>query len=120
MLVIAVGVGYLSETAGAIVGVIGLLGLLVAGVTFSESLPRVGPQQPKQAASCCGCSCAIAVLLIPASALALWSAAGPEYAVLALPAWVPLVRLMDAAARLGSWLLSRADNDRDLARSDHT
>jgi len=107
VLLVGIGVAYLFETVGVIIGVIGFLGLLAAGAGFSESLPRVGPAQAKQSASCCGCSCVVALLVIPAGALALWSSAGPEYALLAFPAWVPLVRLMDAGGRLSSWLVER-------------
>jgi len=108
MFLVGIGVSNLFETAGIILLALGFCGILAAGAGFSESLSRVGPVQAEQSASCCGCSCVVALLVIPAGALTLWSAAGPEYALLAVPAWVPLVRLMDAAADVTARTIHRA------------
>lgn len=82
-----------SSGGGNVEGV-GWLALLVGGGLFVYGTGRVGPEQQQ---SCCGCSCAVALLALPVGLFWLWSAGGPALAALAIPAWVPLVWLLDFA-----------------------
>jgi RNA polymerase subunit RPABC4/transcription elongation factor Spt4 len=98
--------GLLQEDVGGVESVGWLLLVVGIGMTI-YSVGRVGPQRQ---ASCCGCSCVIALLVLPAATLALWSAGGPLLAAIALPAWVPLIWLLEAAALTarfaGAWASS--------------
>jgi len=42
----------------------------------------------------------VALIALPVAALALWAAGGPALALIALPAWVPLLRVLDWTWRL--------------------
>lgn len=94
-IVAAVGIGLallLQGASGSVAGFFGLIGILAligAIGTGSQASGRVGPAQPRQA-SCCGCSCAVALLVIPSAGAILWTHGGPATATLALPAWIPL------------------------------
>ena len=83
---------------------VGWLTLLIGGAIFVYSVGRSGPQRQ---ASCCGCSCVVAALALPSTALLLYAAGGPSAAALALPVWIPLVWVLDAAWVAG-WLGRRA------------
>jgi hypothetical protein len=76
-----------SEDAANVVGAIGVLALVLAALAYASYTGRVGPQRQ---GSCCGCSCAVALLVIPAAGLALWSQGGADVAAFALPASLPL------------------------------
>lgn len=84
----------LADATAAIGGWGLIIGLCGAGLAF-YGLGRVGPEQQS---SCCGCSCMVLVLAIPITALALWAVGGPVIALLAFPAQIPLVRVLDAVA----------------------
>jgi hypothetical protein len=98
--VILVGIALLlndvSEGAANVVGAIGVLSLVLAAFAYASYTGRVGPQRQ---GSCCGCSCAVALLLIPAAGLALWSQGGADMAAFALPASLPL-----------SWAIARIEH----------
>jgi hypothetical protein len=77
---------------GALIGFIGV-GLAVYGSG------RVGPAQQQ---SCCGCSCLVLLLVLPAGALALYAHGGPLLAALAFPLWIPVAHAADIAWRLAA------------------
>jgi hypothetical protein len=76
---------------------VGWLCALVGGGMVVYSVGRSGPQRQS---SCCGCSCAIALLAIPAAGWAVWTAGGPLLAAAAVPAWIPLSWALEAESRL--------------------
>lgn len=99
-----------SSDAAGIVGGIGLLALIGAGGAWASYTGRVGPQPQK--GSCCGCSCAVALLVIPAAGLVLWSRGGAEMAALALPAWLPIAWALDTGERAArAWLYPGIEKD---------
>jgi hypothetical protein len=81
------------EAMGWLFGVVGV-GMVIYGVG------RSGPERQQ---SCCGCSCAVALLAIPAAGWALWVSGGPLLAALALPAWFPLSWTIHAGAVFAYW-----------------
>jgi hypothetical protein len=85
--VIGLLVSIFSSEVGEVIAALGLLGLIGAAVIGVGSSGRVGPEQKS---SCCGCSCVVMLLVIPAASLALWHHGGPLLAALAVPAWIPL------------------------------
>jgi hypothetical protein len=91
--VAAVGIGLAlllqgaSESIAGFFGLIGLLALVGAVGMGAQASGRVGPARQ---ASCCGCSCTVALLVIPSAGALLWAQGGPAMAVLAFPAWIPL------------------------------
>jgi hypothetical protein len=93
--VAAVGIGLallvagLSEAVAGVFAVIGIGAAIGALAMGSRWRGRVGPAQPRQL-SCCGCSCAVALLVLPTAGTLLWMQGGPGLAALALPAWVPM------------------------------
>jgi hypothetical protein len=93
--VAAVGIGLallvagLSEAVAGVFAVIGIGAAIGALAMGSRWRGRVGPAQPRQL-SCCGCSCAVALLVLPTAGVLLWMQGGPGLAALALPAWGPL------------------------------
>jgi hypothetical protein len=99
---------------------IGLLsGLVAVGVAVVREMgneERVAPLRVRQT-SCCGCSCAVALLVLPAAGALLWSHGGPGAAVLALPAWVPLVRVAELAYAMGVAALAVARRSAARMRS---
>jgi Double zinc ribbon len=104
---IALLINGVSESAANVIGGIGVLALLGAAGAYAAYSGRVGPQRQS---SCCGCSCAIALLVIPVTGLALWQRGGPELAVLALPAWWPIswaLSLGEQGARTALGVISR-------------
>lgn len=102
---IALLVNGASSDAAGWIGGIGFLALIGAGAAYASYSGRVGPQQQK--GSCCGCSCAVALLVIPAAGLALWSRGGPEMAALALPAWLPISWAIEIGERAARGALER-------------
>lgn len=78
---------------------LGWVTLLIGGATFVYSVGRAGPQRQS---SCCGCSCAVAALVVPTTALVLYSAGGPGLAAVLVPAWVAFIWTVDAALVVGS------------------
>ena len=88
-----IGLSLLTQSvSGAVAGVLGLIGIgaLIGAVGMgARSKGRVGPAVPRQA-SCCGCSCVVALLVIPSVGALMWAHGGPALATLAVPAWVPL------------------------------
>lgn len=78
---------------------VGWLALVVGGGMFIYSIGRAGPERQS---SCCGCSCALALIVLPTGALMLWSAGGPTLAALAIPAWIPLMWILDAGLVAGA------------------
>lgn len=86
---------------GALVIVVGIITFAVGLAQGKDVAGRVGPERQS---SCCGCSCMVALLVVPVGAGLLWSQGGPALAALALPLWVPLswaVELGSAARRSG-------------------
>ena len=77
------------ETLGWLLGIVGV-GMVV------YSVGRSGPQKQT---SCCGCSCAVALIVIPAAGWVLWTAGGPLLAAVVIPAWVPLSWILEYAAQ---------------------
>ena len=75
----------------------GMLLALAGGGLAVYGSGRIGPEQQQ---SCCGCSCAVALIALPVAALALWVTGGPALVLIALPAWVPLLRVLDWTWRL--------------------
>src|SRR4051794_8046447 len=110
--VAAVGIGLalllggLSETAAGFVGLIGVIALFGAISTSSQARGRVGPVNPRQA-SCCGCSCVVALVAVPSLGALLWSQGGPALAALAIPAWVPVSWAIRGGDVLAAVLLRR-------------
>ncbi len=96
---IAIALQNAAEGVASVVGVIGFLALIGAAVLGAQAAGRVGPQRQ---ASCCGCSCAVALLVVPTSALLLFSQGGPALAALALPAWLPLSWGLEGLRRYAS------------------
>ena len=82
------GIGYLAswETIAGI----GILVAIVGGVILASGSGRAGPEQKQ---SCCGCTCAVALLVLPASYLFLWSQQGAVVAILALPLASAVLRM---------------------------
>jgi len=76
---------------GILIGIVGG-GLAVYG------LGRIGPEQQ---AACCGCSCVVALIALPVSGLVFWGLGGPLEAFAAIPAWIPLLRLLDWVWSMG-------------------
>ncbi|MEI7888740.1 MAG: zinc ribbon domain-containing protein [Actinomycetes bacterium] len=74
----------------------------IAGVcALVYSVGRNGPKTPT---SCCGCSCVVVLLVIPAVGASLWVQGGPVLAAAIVPAAIPIVWLLDAAT-VTAWLL---------------
>jgi RNA polymerase subunit RPABC4/transcription elongation factor Spt4 len=82
------GLGYLGdfETLQGIGVLVGIVG----GVMLAGGAGRAGPEQKQ---SCCGCTCAVALLALPVSYLLLWSRTDAVVALLALAAWPVVLRL---------------------------
>ena len=82
----------------------GWLGLFggIGGVFYS-----FGRSGPKGQTSCCGCSCLVLVLALPAGALLIWQSGGPLLAAAAVPLAIPFVWCLDAAATLG-WAIKES------------
>ncbi len=72
-----------------------IIAIAGAGLAF-YGLGRIGPAQQS---SCCGCSCAVALVALPVGALVLWAEGGPAMAALVVPAWIPTVWALDFLAR---------------------
>lgn len=93
--VAVVGIGLALLTAGlsgsvaAVFGLIGIGALAGALGTGAQSKGRVGPAVSRQT-SCCGCSCAVVLLVLPSAGALLWMHGGPMMAALIVPAWAPL------------------------------
>lgn len=93
--VAAVGIGFalavqgLSESLAGVFALVGIGALIGAIAMGARVRGRVGPVHHRQV-SCCGCSCAVALLVLPSAGALLWMHGGPAMAALALPAWVPL------------------------------
>jgi hypothetical protein len=79
----------LSQSVASVFAVIGVGALIGAIAMSSQAKGRVGPAQSRQA-SCCGCSCVVALFVVPAGGALLWIHGGPALAALAFPAWIPL------------------------------
>lgn len=106
--------GLLEENrheGGSTVEGAGWLVLIVGAGIFIYSVGRAGPERQS---SCCGCSCAVALLVVPSTALLLWAAGGATLVAFAIPLWVPLVWTLDAALAL-AWFARRAA--REMTRS---
>ena len=85
------------ESIGAITLIVG-----VALVFYSN-----GRSGPKQATSCCGCSCVVVILVLPSLAAGLWTTGGPVLAAGAVPLSIPAIIVMDEVASLG-WFMARS------------
>lgn len=101
---LAIAVQYVSEGVAGVIGVIGFLSLLGAGVMASQYFGRVGPEKQQ---SCCGCTCAVALLVLPAAGSVLWIEGDPLLAALVIPAWIPLSWAADVTSRVAAALLAR-------------
>jgi hypothetical protein len=105
--VAAVGIGLalliqgLSESVAGVFAVIGVAALIGAIAISSQAKGRVGPGQSRQA-SCCGCSCVVPVLVVPAAGALLWIHGGPALAAVAFPAWIPLSWAIHACERVAA------------------
>jgi hypothetical protein len=118
----AVGIGLalavqgLSESLAGVFALVGVVALISAIAMGARARGRVGPAHPRQV-SCCGCSCAVALLVLPSVGALLWMQGGPAMAALALPAWVPLSWAIHACERLAAshfrGRLSKRWNERD-------
>jgi hypothetical protein len=103
--VAAVGIGLalliqgVSGAVAAVFAVIGIGALIGAFAIGPQWKGRIGPAQPRQL-SCCGCSCVVALLVLPSAGALLWMHGGPAMAALAVPAWIPLSWAIHAAGRL--------------------
>ncbi len=86
---------YAASGHGSFGAVVLLIGIIVFGVGLAQGSDVAGRIGPERQASCCGCSCAVALLVVPVGAALLWTQGGPALAALAVPAW--------AAASHGSW-----------------
>ena len=95
--------GLLQETrrGETDVSTVEVFGWLFAVVGVGMLIYSVGRSGPQRQSSCCGCSCAIALLAIPAAGWALWTAGGPLLAAAAVPAWIPLSWALEGGIRLG-------------------
>jgi RNA polymerase subunit RPABC4/transcription elongation factor Spt4 len=104
LLVAFISTGGLLEThrrdGSSTIEGLGWLALIAGVVMFVYSVGRSGPQRQ---ASCCGCSCVVAAVLLPGVVLAFWSAGGPAMAGLGVVAWAPLIWTLDAGL-IGGWL----------------
>ena len=76
----------------------GWLLLVVGGGTFIYSLGRAGPEQQQ---ACCGCTCAVAIIVLPSTGLALFAGGAPMIASVLTPVvlWVPLSWTLDCSTR---------------------
>jgi zinc ribbon protein len=103
LLVALIAKGHLLNTDDsgffATVEGLGWLGVIAAVALAVYGSGRVGPEQQS---SCCGCSCVVALILLPAAGAALWGHGGPLMACLAIPAWLPLVRVIDGIFALSA------------------
>jgi RNA polymerase subunit RPABC4/transcription elongation factor Spt4 len=89
--------GVLLAVGGTLFLLGGLAGFVLL-IPLAEAQGRFGPAGASP--SCCGCSCVVALIALPTVALVLWSTSGPLVAALVIPAWVPIVRGMDATLAL--------------------
>ncbi len=81
---------YAATGHGSFGAVVLLIGIIAFGVGLAQSKNVAGRIGPERQSSCCGCSCAVALFVVPVGATLLWSHGGPAMAALVLPAWVPL------------------------------
>ena len=81
---------YAATGHGSFGAVVLLIGIIVFGVGLAQGSDVAGRIGPERQASCCGCSCAVALLVVPVGAALLWAQGGPALAAVAVPAWVPL------------------------------
>ncbi len=96
------------DPVGSVFTVIGVLAGLGALALGAQWLGRVGPEQQQ---SCCGCSCVVLLLVLPAAGVALWSAGGPVLAAAVFPSWVILDRTWQLGARIYLALRRRVAGD---------
>jgi DNA-directed RNA polymerase subunit RPC12/RpoP len=75
----------------------GVLVALIGAGMFASGLGREGAQQQQ---SCCGCTCLLMLLVLPAGALLLYAHGGPLMALAAVPLWIPTAHLLDGLVRL--------------------
>lgn len=75
----------------------GVLGALIGAGMFASGLGREGAQQQE---SCCGCTCLLVLLVLPAGELLLYVHGGLLMALAAFPLWIPSARLLDAVVQL--------------------
>ena len=100
---------YAASGHGSFGAVVLLIGIIVFGVGLAQGSDVAGRIGPERQASCCGCSCAVALLVVPVGAALLWMQGGPALAALAVPAWVPASWAMAQATRLGFAIRSFAN-----------
>jgi hypothetical protein len=77
----------LSESLAGVLALIGVVALIGALSMGSRARGRIGPAQARQV-SCCGCSCAVALLVLPSAGALLWMHGGPVMVAFAFPIWV--------------------------------
>jgi hypothetical protein len=75
----------------------GICGLGVGG--GQATIGRVGPEKQQ---FCCGCSCLVLLLVLPALGGLLYSHGGPVMAADAVPLWIPAAHATDLGWRLGA------------------
>ena len=108
LLALAIQGGLGGGSSGDIGSLEGFGWLLVIG-GFIGVFYSVGRSGPERQSSCCGCSCLVLVLALPAGALLMWNAGGPLMAASAIPLAFPLVWCLDASATIG-WAVKETLN----------
>ena len=105
LLALIVNGGLLQETSSGASKTSGLEGVgwfaLIAGLV--GLFYSVGRNGPKSQTSCCGCSCVVVILVLPAAGIGLWAASGPVLAAAVIPAAIPIMWILDGATVL-AWL----------------
>ncbi|MEI7560115.1 MAG: zinc ribbon domain-containing protein [Actinomycetes bacterium] len=105
LLALIVNGGLLQETSSGASKVSGLEGTgwfaLIAGLV--GLFYSVGRNGPKTQTSCCGCSCVVVILMLPAAGIGLWVTSGPALAAAVIPAAIPIMWVLDGATVL-AWL----------------
>ncbi|CAB4865932.1 MAG: hypothetical protein F2799_02260 [Actinobacteria bacterium] len=98
--------GLLQDSASGSTQMGGLeaTGWFAAAVGLGALIYSVGRNGPKTPTSCCGCSCVVVLLVIPAVGASLWVHGGPLLAAAIVPAAIPIVWLLDAATVV-AWLV---------------
>jgi hypothetical protein len=94
-----------ASGGGFLIG-LGVLGLIIGVAWTASASGRIGPATTvKNSSSCCGCSCVVLVLILPATSIWMFVSHGIVASIASLPVtlgltWVPsLARTAFALAR---------------------